>query len=1439
MLYSSCLISDTGMCRFFYGHFCSSVDELQGFGFPTSALEISPRSYRCGRFCFLCDLCVFLGSFFQILRDRVFDLVVQQHNSVHKALGFPSNKTASPFTLPAISTLSPLLFHATMTSESADVVPIADLLLLRRPISATATITTTTTTSSPPSSPHSTHPNPNPNPNFKILTSLPRPSIVIGTLTLPVPENVPSRTGHDCFMLSDDSGSVCCDVLRFDLGMIGRRIRVLSWNFVPFECEGGVLEVIEWRLEGFGDEGGAVVGGEFGGGGGSGKRRYAVTGVLRSVSPVEESSGMLHDDSGNDDGGKRRTCGFIVQIMSCVCELCGLVGERGGHGHSFAKDLFVYLSGRAASWHPVFLKLAGKLICLCSLIKKLIYIDKEEGVVMFVTTRETQLCLPRERIKVLHQSACGVKGLGECGAYSGIVRGIHLKGMVVELDKEVWLLLADPWLTPSHSIRVGAVILVKNVHFINPNFPWRKMLVLGACCKSSITVVSFSPLEERCHILLQSQTLLEKFVKCLPFSARLWLLLVVQCFRKKFRGLFFEKELLGSKHNEGLCLQYARSILPSAENHSMGLLFQFCKRHMCGCRDEVNYAGMPLAVPFANLVNNCEVLWIKSLLQSAGGLNVLDQNLPRSDLLLDRRFSGQVTRRSFRSQDIGVSLLGNLKVSPYTGRLQLVDATGGIDVMVLDLPSTWSITDFFEVVDYRLVLEGVPEKMNNALLPDSDVFSCRNIFNPNKSLSETGIGIHVVFPWRNTIRRCISSCRGPRYNQDLVDLECGIFHMLRMTHIFPLRPHLRGIMLDLDKSSMLAEAVVLPCNLYVMESDGASCPMGIPKEPTEEHALSGSPFKRPKIDHACDLVQQSGVNHPESVWIRPCSHLVDVSTLPVKWSGQKSHFADCVESPCFGTFRGPRGESVVKCRILVPNRDAGSSSISSKSKKVLLEFRPEYFYMYKLLRIGTYYIRKHYEKDCLCYHEDQKLCHKVVVGPGRHLWSLSYSPNEFLSQTNLSHNQPCHCFTNDISAMGCSRDALSHGCVGISDDGYADIHLQVSTDAIGSLDPDRQASKEGNKTSTRFSQYHQMNWDARGLSSVEFPVASHSACPLLEGDFISIHGAVIALYSSEFSSMDRRDAGGIHQLKAFRGKRIFISVHVSADGHLVKIDGSLSKLNYPVGLGPGANASFHRILALRGQNRLILLPVTFISVNLTPSSRFGGVPGDICSWSPICDMPKGDKDDLHCFCGKVVAVHILTFKRIKKLDKVPSEIQCRIPVIDIPIASFVLDDGVSPRCCWANGEKAAVFLRLHDDMPEIESERSWWEVQLMAIKDPNNNLSFLLDEILKKHGSITVRNYGSMLDYFFQDIQLQSGSDYKISISDENVLKFITLNCCSGSLLKVAGRVMCPGGASEFEKYLVGEQMKMDVMPNIWVEDVQVANPLAEARATLKALDDP
>jgi len=38
-----------------------------------------------------------------------------------------------------------------------------------------------------------------------------------------------------------------------------------------------------------------------------------------------------------------------------------------------------------------------------------------------------------------------------------------------------------------------------------------------------------------------------------------------------------------------------------------------------------------------------------------------------------------------------------MQISTYSGRLQLVDATGGIDAMVPDLPSTWNVNSVYEV----------------------------------------------------------------------------------------------------------------------------------------------------------------------------------------------------------------------------------------------------------------------------------------------------------------------------------------------------------------------------------------------------------------------------------------------------------------------------------------------------------------------------------------------------------------------------------------------------------------------------------------------------------------------------------------------------------------------------------------------------------------------
>ena len=91
----------------------------------------------------------------------------------------------------------------------------------------------------------------------------------------------------------------------------------------------------------------------------------------------------------------------------------------------------------------------------------------------------------------------------------------------------------------------------------------------------------------------------------------------------------------------------------------------------------------------------------------------------------------------------------------------------------------------FQVVDYILVIEGMPGLLNNLGLIDKP-FSCRSIFNFVPSARAVNLAVYVQFHLQNVACRNLSCYPRVELGEDLERLESGIYHLLRVTHKFPL-----------------------------------------------------------------------------------------------------------------------------------------------------------------------------------------------------------------------------------------------------------------------------------------------------------------------------------------------------------------------------------------------------------------------------------------------------------------------------------------------------------------------------------------------------------------------------------------------------------------------------------------------------------------------------
>ncbi|CAJ1978407.1 unnamed protein product [Sphenostylis stenocarpa] len=1170
-----------------------------------------------------------------------------------------------------------------MDDANATVTTLAELLHSPRPHTATASASSLFS-STPPLHRSTTH---------RVLTALPRPTVLVGTLTLPTLPPPPSLP-CSCLRFSDTSATLCCDLLHFRPAALNREIRVTSWNFVPFKRHGrdvahGLLEIINWRFSdpSHGSNALESLPLALNCGRQTGARTRSIHGVVESVGPISVvPCTMAASTSDLNSGSKVNLPGFLVQLVCCECKLCCskevLIDKlsESRKGHSFTKTVIVYFCGSASSWHPAITKMIGVRVVVSGLKKKVVYVTKEVSQVMYVTVDES----------VLHVGSCSencipslksrIKGKGESGAYTGVVKGVYMQGMVLELDHDVWLLLTDQLHTSMHGLRVGSILSVRNVHFVNPKFSWTKIIILGACIKTSIVVQSFSPSETvlvaysyplqksdnsvqycRCNVVFPSTGMLGKFTQSLPFSARLWVLLLVSSFRKKFAGVLSDKEILGSKH-----------VLPERRASSdHGALVGLCTHDLNGC-------GRVLHCSFLKLID------------------------------------------------------------PSTRRLRLVDATGGVDIFIPDLPLTWNPNEIYEVTDYEVLVDSIGEPMDQSKFLGSD--------KAGSSKSSTFVEA-ILFPF---------------------------------------------ILLFAGKSR-----IAHPCN--------ASC------DKTKEllkSCLSSNKedkFSNKRQKLIKESVSSSKDGFQSSIYgLSACSNSSRKPAENKKCVSMRS-FHDL---SCLVTFKILQNESEVCPAILRSTSPIKDTSFNSKpsSKKILLEFSSDRFLKYQLLQIGDYYIIDHNRNDCFgSSTKDADFgisdSAKLLVDSGKNIWSLSFVYDKNLSDHLSEYTSAKDSLFPTIDGVLHNHQKLLPRSKGEPSGVCSDVCLYLPISLANMLGDNVMELEDSQSLQFAISE------DSANLSScTETLVARPKSCfgsqrsnsLFPEGNLISLEGNVIEIHeigSGFFNSCSNGANIDALQLKGLIETRSSFCIHVN-------ICGSVNKHTFPTGFGPGVTATFHRILNARDKPSFL---------NSTKDADNASQNSISCL---IFQLPQSLSHKQIVLRCRVVAVFVLVIERKSTNLIAETKSNAMGTLLDIPLASFLLEDGSSSCCCWARAERAATLLRLPEEL----------------------TTSHHLGRILKRHKRITVKSHGLYIDSPYQDHIVSVTSGNALCSSDENILKLIIFNACIGGIWNVVGSGMDAEETRQLEKEYLTDILNVQNMRNIWAEEVSYSRTLAEARNMIQEL---
>ncbi|XP_072990705.1 CST complex subunit CTC1 isoform X1 [Typha latifolia] len=1287
------------------------------------------------------------------------------------------------------------------------------------------------------------------NPSPSSFSAIKKPVILTGKFSL-LPEDSGRCRGcqNHCLSFSDGPSRVCCYVLDFDPNVLGREIHVLAWNFVPLKdgADGGVLEVIRWCFSGRE----VVSDREFllsMPSTSSSQETHSIScgrayGVLSSVSSVfnvpraAQSRGNQKKSHANIVHGGD-SVGFLAEILSCECDICRNYSSHvGGDGvHSFTKSVFVYFLKPTSLWRPLLCKLVGGLILVSGLKKKLVFVGGEESYAMFVSTTKTTASLYPLLVQSLPSAGMVEKARNNERVYTGVVVGIYMKGAVIELDKNVWLLVDDTQVLPQHSIRVGAIVSVTNFHLVRPKFAWTRIVLLGTCVKTNIVIKSFSLSNTKCHTKTQRTSLLGKFIESLTLSVRFWVLLLISCFKEKFGMFLSDKEILGSRHKEGLAQIYATRYLSSdAFKCQQGMFMKFCKHDRCTYDAGSSLTPLKLVIPLSNFVSKCEEIWVSMLPKIQEDAKELGDTNTFNHFFCETTSYPSVIRRLIPSENLGFILMGRIKTSSSSGRLQLVDATGSLDVVIPDLLSNINEQSVYEVRDYKLVLEGLPTQLENLRYHFGQPLSCRSIFQQfafRKQLDEIAVYAHFYLRDSNCLHVPSSI---PSHLANTKSNGGGLFHLLRITHKFPASDDFQDDPSPTmsKSSSLFAEASVFPYDLLFPDK-------------SEYNQLVGA--FQDKLDASSDFMyrqKDQEIKSSTSEEFVLLSSRVFPTDLIRNLKARERRFCHI---PCSLTYKNTnfRG-TLVPGSLCQSDDNALRDSVDNQPASIiLLEFNSANFIRYQLLRIGGYYLVKCSSEGLPCNQRKCEClqCSKALVISRDSLWSFSTSVSENNNQKESSENHSSGVSSVRISGNS-SRKCCQNELILLHPLNHfhenSDFHLSLFCEAVVSVK--EKVLQHALARLVPFPSEVLSTSSCVQLMMAELPMpAVLRGCRLAQGDLISLNGNIEHIHLINCKSRSFMSP----KCLAESGKRTpNFCIHVADDNCMVQIRGHLSKHAYPIGIGAGVRATFHRVLITWSSSRrheLLLTPVTFIEIHSTKevvnqkkekrtmqASRFHSLnkaSSYKVSLGLFSQLMRCMDDKLIRFhCRVVMPCKLVLENYVHGSINVEPGGQCRVLKVKIPIAGFVLDDGSSLCCCWAAGDQAETLLKLQESACKY-----LFSNHKVSRGESSGNLKHSvghhLEKMLKRHQKVIIKNYGITPSY---------DSDKVLSNSEERLLKFIILKACQGPVFNILGSPLDSDALRSLDADLLEFNAAMQPMQNLWVKEVAYINVLEEARNMLQ-----